>query len=825
MAAQWPLNGRSRGICGGHVMGWHTVREPGPEEGGSREAAIRPAAAGALAECIESGKAHKDGSLFRQVVRHFENKQYKKGLKAAEQILRKNPNHADTQAMKALIIGTQGHTQDAFALAKTALNNNMKSHVCWHVYGLLYRSEKNFEESIKAYKFALRLEPESVPIQRDLAHLQIQMRDYEGYIASRKNMLQQKPGFRQNWTALAIANHLAGNYEAAENVLTTYEDTLKSKPSRADMEHWEAVLYKNSIIAESGDLNKALDHLDAVAKKSPDVLAVMEMRADYLLRLERNAEAEEAYAALLDRNPEDSAYYHAYIKAKRLVDAPPADLQVVFDALAAKYPKADLPRRRPLDFLSGHAFQQTADAYLRRMLRKGVPSTFANIKHLYSDPSKRDTIQALAEAYVQAEPTNQANGTPDSGHLHSDNDKDRVQADHQKDRVHADNQKDHVHSDNQSDHVHADNQSDHHYNYKHSRDLDKAMSYAEKCIALDPKSVDFLAVKARTLKHRGDLAAAADTMEAARALDEKDRAINTKCAKYQLRSDQNDKALETASKFTQNKTVGGPLGDLVDMQAVCYLTEDGQSYLRQRKLGLALKRFHQLLNIFDLWQDDQFDFHNFSLRKGMIRAYVDMLRWEDHLRAHPFFSRMAVSACHAYLALDENPDLVHGPIPAALNGQASHADLSPAERKKALKKAKREQERMEKAEAEKKAAIKAAKPTPKADQEEGKKEDTDPFGKKLLETKDPLHDALKFLNPLLDFSPDLVDAHLVGFEIHARRAKWLLATKSLLRLTALDPGHADIPAYRQRVEKALSDGQVADRAKTIIQQELTKALP
>ncbi|RMZ87152.1 hypothetical protein DV736_g5620, partial [Chaetothyriales sp. CBS 134916] len=759
-------------------MGQITVTKVGQKEGGSREAAI----------------SHKDGSLFRQVVRHFENKQYKKGLKAAEQILRKNPNHADTQAMKALIIGTQGHSQDAFALAKTALNNNMKSHVCWHVYGLLYRSEKKFEESIKAYKFALRLEPESVPIQRDLAHLQIQMRDYEGYISSRKNMLQQKPGFRQNWTALAIANHLAGNYETAENVLTTYEDTLKSKPSRADMEHWEAVLYKNSIIAESGDLEKALEHLDAVGKRSPDVLAVMEMRADYLLRLDRKTEAEEAYAALLDRNPEDSAYYEGYIKAKGVVEAHPADLKVAFDALANKYPKADLPRRRPLDFLSGHAFQEAADSYLLQMLRKGVPSTFANIKHLYSDPSKRDIVQALAEGYASGK-ASQANGTSEPG-----------------------NSKDHFHSSV----LYFLAQ---HYNYKHSRDLDKAMFYAEKCIALDPKSVDFLAVKARTLKHQGDLAAAAETMDAARALDEKDRAINTKCAKYQLRNDQNDKALETASKFTQNKTIGGPLGDLVDMQAVCYLTEDGQSYLRQRKLGLALKRFSQVLSVFDLWQDDQFDFHNFSLRKGMIRAYVDMLRWEDHLRAHPFFSRMAVSACQAYIALYDNPDLVHGPIPA-LNGQVNHADLSPAERKKALKKAKREQEKMEKAEAEKKAAIKAAKPTPKADQEDSKKEDTDPFGKKLLETKDPLHDALKFLNPLLEFSSDLVDAHVVGFEIYSRRAKWLLATKSLLQLKALDPGHPDIPKYTQRLEKALSDNEVDDeRVKAIIQQELNNTLP
>ena len=282
--------------------------------------------------------------------------------------------------MKALIISNQGQQKEAFALAKVALNNNMKSHVCWHVYGLLYRAEKNFDESIKAYKFALRLDPESGPIQRDLAHLQIQMRDYQGYIQSRRNMLQQKPGFRQNWTALAIAHHLAGNLEEAENVLSTYEDTLKQTPPRTDMEHWEAILYKNYIIAESGEYEKALDHLEAVGKKSPDVLGVMEMRADYLLKLDRKSEAETAYAALLERNPESSAYYDGLIKSKGLGDGSAAAAKKVYEELAEQHPRSDLPRRRPLDFLEGDPFREAADIYLQKMLRKGVPSTFANIK-------------------------------------------------------------------------------------------------------------------------------------------------------------------------------------------------------------------------------------------------------------------------------------------------------------------------------------------------------------------------------------------------------------------------------------------------------------
>src|ERR1700761_6482262 len=106
----------------------------------------------------------KEASLFRHLVQNYESKQYKKGLKAAEQILRKHPNHGDTQAMKALILNNQGKSEEAFELCKLALKNAMKSNVCWHVYGLLYKSVKNYEESVKAYRFALKLDPDSVQI-------------------------------------------------------------------------------------------------------------------------------------------------------------------------------------------------------------------------------------------------------------------------------------------------------------------------------------------------------------------------------------------------------------------------------------------------------------------------------------------------------------------------------------------------------------------------------------------------------------------------------------------------------------------------------------
>ena len=693
----------------------------------------------------------KEATLFRHLVQNYELKQYKKGLKAADQILRKHPNHGDTQAMKALILGSQGKQDEAFTLCRAAIKNAMKSNVCWHVYGLLYRGVKNYEEAMKAYRSALKLEPDSIQIQRDLALLQVQMRDYPGFVQSRRTLLQGKPQVRQNWTALAVALHLNGDLEGAENVLHKYEETLKQAPPKSDIEHAEAVLYKNSIIAEQGELTRALEHLESIYKSALDKTAVMELKAEYLLRLERKEEAEAAYRALLARNAEKRADYEALEKSLGLDRSKAKDqkkLLEMYQAYSEKSERIDAARRIPLDFLEGDAFREHADKYLRRMFRKGVPSTFANVKQLYSDPEKKKMLREIAEKCLK-EDQPRTNGEEKHGEANGS-----LDGSHRPEKI----------SPELLWQLSINYYLALHYDYHLSRDLDKARQYIENAISLNPSKTDytFQMTRARIQKHAGAVSKASKTMNEAREMDLKDRYINTKSAKYQLRNNEHDTAISTMGLFTRKEAVGGPLGDLIDMQCVWFLTEDGESYFRQRKLSLALKRFKTVYDIFETWTDDQFDFHSFSLRKGMIRAYVDMIRWEDMLREHPFYTRAAISAIKIYVMLYERPELAQQ---SHMNGVAGE---TAAERKKAAKKAKKE---AEKAEAERKA--KAAKQSNPKPDDEGttKKEDPDPNGFELMKTEKPLDEAMKYLTPILELSPNNIEGQISGFEVYIRRSK------------------------------------------------------
>ena len=85
------------------------------------------------------------------------------------------------------------------------------------------------------------------------------------------------------------------------------------------------------------------------------------------------------------------------------------------------------------------------------------------------------------------------------------------------------------------------------------------------------------------------------------------------------------------------------------------------------------------LQHFEEWEEDQYDLHTYSFRKGPIRDYIKLLSWEDRLRSHPYYVRAAKNTITIYVKLYDDPRLAT---------DASDLErLGDAERKKAVKKA------------------------------------------------------------------------------------------------------------------------------------------
>jgi peptide alpha-N-acetyltransferase len=54
----------------------------------------------------------------------------------------------------------------------------------------------------------LKYDPNNQNVLRDLGQLQIQLRDYEGYAETRRQVLISKPGMQINWITYAVALYL-----------------------------------------------------------------------------------------------------------------------------------------------------------------------------------------------------------------------------------------------------------------------------------------------------------------------------------------------------------------------------------------------------------------------------------------------------------------------------------------------------------------------------------------------------------------------------------------------------------------------------------------
>ncbi|XP_057968135.1 N-terminal acetyltransferase A complex auxiliary subunit NAA15 [Malania oleifera] len=699
----------------------------------------------------------KEANLFKLIVKSYETKQYKKGLKAADAILKKFPDHGETLAMKGLTLNCMDRKSEAYDLVRSGLKNDLKSHVCWHVYGLLYRSDREYREAIKCYRNALKIDPDNIEILRDLSLLQAQMRDLSGFVETRQQLLTLKPNHRMNWIGFAVAHHLNSNGSKAVEILEAYEGTLEDDypPDNERCEHGEMLLYKISLLEECGFLERALEELHKKEPKIVDKLSYKEQEVSLLVKLGHLEEGHKLYRALLSMNPDNYRYYEGLQQCVGLFSEngqySPDDtdkLDALYKSLRQQYSWSSAVKRIPLDFLKGAEFRDAADKYIRSLLTKGVPSLFSDLSPLYDHPDKADILEQLILELEQSIKT--TGGYPG-----------RVEKEPPSTLMWT--------------------------LFLLAQHFDRrgqyctALAKIDEAISHTPTVIDLYTVKGRILKHAGDLAAAAVLSDEARCMDLADRYINSECVKRMLQADQVAVAEKTAVLFTKD---GDQHNNLHDMQCMWYELASGESYFRQGDLGRALKKFLAVEKHYADITEDQFDFHSYCLRKMTLRAYVEMLKFQDRLHSHPYFHKAAAGAIRCYLKLYDSP------AKSAAEEDDEMSMMLPSQKKKMRQKQRKAEARAKK-EAEGKNEESSAGGISKSGKRHVKPVDPDPHGEKLLQIEDPLLEATKYLKLLQKNSSDSLETHLLSFEVNIRKQRILLAFQAVKHLLRLDADNPD----------------------------------
>ncbi|XP_019854443.1 PREDICTED: N-alpha-acetyltransferase 15, NatA auxiliary subunit [Amphimedon queenslandica] len=707
----------------------------------------------------------KESGIFKKVVRSYECKQYKNGLKFAKQIL-SNPKHSDhgeTLAMKGLILNCIGKKDDAYDCVRRGLKNDLTSHVCWHVYGLLQRSDKKYDEAIKAYRNALKHDKENVQILRDLSLLQVQMRDMDGFCDTRYQLLKVRPAQRSSWVGYALAYHMNNDFEMALKVMGEYRKTQAPPQKLPDYEFSEMILYEVQLLMESGAYKDALKFLEDFRHYVSDMLAYAEIKGDILLRDKRFEEAELIFHDLIHRNPENLMYYQKLEECLNITSD--ENRMELYRVLKEEFPRSHVCRKVPLGFLKGPAFRDMIDQYLRPPLHKGVPSLWIGLKALYENKEKAQVIEELVLLYEK--------------NLQSCN------------KFHPEDP-DPMEPPSAILWVwfflaqHFDRCGDHR----------RALEYIDKSIDHTPTHIELYMLKSKIYKHAGDLEEAALWMDEARSMDTADRFVNCKCVKYLLRVNKIDRAIETAGLFTREGMP--PLQTMDDMQCMWFQKELARAYWRSGQYGEALVKYHEIDKHFDDIIEDQFDFHTYCMRKMTLRPYVGVLRLEDRIRGHRFYFDSAHDIIELYLYLYDNPDAKRAkdaPIAEEIEQDLSH--LSESERRKIKRKQRKALAKAkEKAAEQEKEKEKENKPRHDDDRKAATDENKIKFNpKELLNVEDPLNEANKFLKPLQSMCTGNIRTHLLAYAIHSRRRKYLLMLQSLKRAFSCDPENPTLHCY------------------------------
>ncbi|TID15427.1 hypothetical protein CANINC_004392 [Pichia inconspicua] len=587
---------------------------------------------------------------FRSALQDYEAKNYKKAIQTVDKILKKNPLHSQSYALKALITGfyhpnspdntdanelcnvNEDILKECDDLIEQAVKYGPSNSISAHLSALFYRQVKNYERAAHFYSTAYANNPNNKAILRDLSSCLSQMKNYKLLSKTRLDYLTAEPGYRANYSSTAIAYDLNDEYENSIKIIEQIEELVKDKLIDEDKhENSESLIYKMELYFKNGDYEVAVKEIESLLKSTEkfrcyDVSGLLELKYKALMKLENFKEAHIVIRKLLKRNPDNIIYYSNLVKCLGIEENVELKKKL-FVKLATFYPKSDLPKFLPLTFLNGEDFKEHLTYYLTSLFKRGVPSLFSSIKSLYKDSKKSKIILEVAETLESME-------------------KDITVSSWIKYFI-----------------------SQHYYKLKEYND---SMKKVDEAISISPDCIEFLMFKARILKHQKKLIDAANQMNDARLKDLQDRFINTKTVKYKLRADEIDEALKLAGLFTKNEDGDTPLKDLHVVQACWIISEyaealdrafrskllhfqdieakqlqlvdEENTHLLKKQIesyfGLALQRYLSIFKIYAEYYDDQFDFHFYAFRKGNLRAYNEMIDWASKLYQQPFIGRI-----------------------------------------------------------------------------------------------------------------------------------------------------------------------------------------
>jgi hypothetical protein len=205
-----------------------------------------------------------------------------------------------------------------------------------------------------------------------------------------------------------------------------------------------------------------------------------------------------------------------------------------------------------------------------------------------------------------------------------------------------------------------------------------------------------------------------------------------------------------------------------------------------RGLSLLLAIPVAVIKHYEDFHEDQFDFHNYCIRKVTLRSYCKLLKFEDELWGLPHYCRAAEGVISIHLHLIDNISM------SQTDEELDYSEMTPAQRKKAKNMARKKKNAMTSGGGggDSSGGKDGVSSKNNSESNGNKKKskphiiDEDPEGKDLL-ALDHLQEAMKFAAILVRHAPKRISSWALQYDVSIRRCKMLLAMQVRIMLSFL----------------------------------------
>jgi peptide alpha-N-acetyltransferase len=540
----------------------------------------------------------------------------------------------------------------------------------------------------------------STQILRDLAILQIHIRDLSGHVETRMMQLPKEgdkkmPPAQQNERLIgfAVANQLAGNPEKAIPVLSKIEASFDMEKVAA--EEGEVLLYHANVLRMAGENAKALQLLESplAVKAVYDEVYLAEALARLKWETSKYSAALNGFLELIISNPDNQDHHDALrVAFLKVADtdkkgAIPLDDQLLalYGSLISRFPSCRTLTWTILEGLeaSHPAFRSILSAFLRAGIRKGIPSLFSDISKLWasglknksrlwpsrssvSGPSKKDIVFELASSLHV---TCLSGGKftfpiPDAPKLSSwpssGSSVPTILTPCSRKQIES------LFS------ARGDRDQEDASAYPFAALLfasildstmrsEEAIQVLDKAILHSPTVLELYLLKGKILKHLGKYLDAAITVDLARVQDLADRYLNSKAVKYWLRCDnveEGERLIGLFARHDAQKPHADPLVSVRDVQAFWFEIASGQAYERRGDFGRALRRYAHIEGIYDQIHEDAYEYHGYCIRRTILRAYSSLMHGSARRKGCAYYLNAACGAARVFLTLSRNKPIL-----------------------------------------------------------------------------------------------------------------------------------------------------------------------